>query len=105
MQNRAITAGLRGGEFADQDELALAYVGLPRASSAGRTARIQAVPGQPSKIAASISTQRPGRVSECHRITGEDCFLAEVHAATVPELGQPGVARQEPQLRRAVRGR
>ena len=25
-------------------------------------------------------------VSECHRITGEDCFLIKVHAATIPEL-------------------
>jgi Lrp/AsnC family leucine-responsive transcriptional regulator len=25
-------------------------------------------------------------VSECHRITGEDCFLVKVHAPTVPEL-------------------
>ena len=25
-------------------------------------------------------------VSECHRITGEDCFLVKVHAATIPEL-------------------
>jgi Lrp/AsnC family leucine-responsive transcriptional regulator len=26
------------------------------------------------------------QVSECYRITGEDCFLVKVHAATVPEL-------------------
>ena len=26
------------------------------------------------------------QVSECHRITGEDCFLIKVHAATIPEL-------------------
>jgi Lrp/AsnC family leucine-responsive transcriptional regulator len=26
------------------------------------------------------------QVSECHRITGEDCFLVKVHAATIPEL-------------------
>jgi Lrp/AsnC family leucine-responsive transcriptional regulator len=25
-------------------------------------------------------------VSECHRITGEDCFLIKVHAATIPDL-------------------
>ncbi len=27
-----------------------------------------------------------GEVSECHRITGEDCFLVKVHAASVPDL-------------------
>jgi len=26
------------------------------------------------------------QVSECHRITGEDCFLVKVHAASIPEL-------------------
>ena len=26
------------------------------------------------------------RVTECHRITGEDCFLLKVHAATIPDL-------------------
>ena len=26
------------------------------------------------------------QVSECHRITGEDCFLIKVHAATIPDL-------------------
>jgi Lrp/AsnC family transcriptional regulator, leucine-responsive regulatory protein len=25
-------------------------------------------------------------VSECHRITGEDCFLIKVHAAAIEEL-------------------
>jgi Lrp/AsnC family leucine-responsive transcriptional regulator len=25
-------------------------------------------------------------VTECHRITGEDCFLIKVHAATIPDL-------------------
>jgi Lrp/AsnC family leucine-responsive transcriptional regulator len=26
------------------------------------------------------------QVSECHRITGEDCFLIRVHAPTIQEL-------------------
>jgi Lrp/AsnC family leucine-responsive transcriptional regulator len=34
-----------------------------------------------SALAASLDN-----VSECHRITGEDCFLIKVHAATIPEL-------------------
>jgi Lrp/AsnC family leucine-responsive transcriptional regulator len=25
-------------------------------------------------------------VSECHRITGEDCFLVKVHAPTITDL-------------------
>ena len=29
-----------------------------------------------------------GAVTECHRITGEDCFLVELHAPTVADLGQ-----------------
>jgi Lrp/AsnC family transcriptional regulator, leucine-responsive regulatory protein len=27
-------------------------------------------------------------VTECHRITGEDCFLVRVHAPSLPELEQ-----------------
>jgi Lrp/AsnC family leucine-responsive transcriptional regulator len=41
-------------------------------------------PGQLSKVAALAES--PPQGSECHRITGEDCFLIKVHAATVPEL-------------------
>jgi Lrp/AsnC family leucine-responsive transcriptional regulator len=46
--------------------------------------RIRPAPGQLPKIA--VLARRLGQVSECHRITGEDCFLAKVHAASVPEL-------------------
>jgi Lrp/AsnC family transcriptional regulator, leucine-responsive regulatory protein len=46
--------------------------------------RIRPAPGQLPKIAELA--RRLGQVSECHRITGEDCFLIKVHAATVPDL-------------------
>jgi Lrp/AsnC family leucine-responsive transcriptional regulator len=46
--------------------------------------RIRPAPGQLPKIA--VLARRLGQVSECHRITGEDCFLVKVHAASVPEL-------------------
>jgi Lrp/AsnC family transcriptional regulator, leucine-responsive regulatory protein len=36
--------------------------------------------------APAVLARRLGQVSECHRITGEDCFLVKVHAAAVPEL-------------------
>jgi Lrp/AsnC family transcriptional regulator, leucine-responsive regulatory protein len=46
--------------------------------------RIRPAPGQLPKIA-ELAKQL-GQVSECHRITGEDCFLIKIHAATVPKI-------------------
>jgi Lrp/AsnC family leucine-responsive transcriptional regulator len=46
--------------------------------------RIRPGAGQLPKIAELA--RRLGQVSECHRITGEDCFLVKVHAASVPDL-------------------
>ena len=46
--------------------------------------RIRPAPGQLPKIA-ELARQLD-QVSECYRITGEDCFLVKVHAATVPQL-------------------
>lgn len=46
--------------------------------------RIRPVPGQLPKIA-ELARQL-GQVSECYRITGEDCFLVKIHAATVPKI-------------------
>jgi Lrp/AsnC family leucine-responsive transcriptional regulator len=46
--------------------------------------RVRPAPGQLPKVAELA--RRLSQVSECHRITGEDCFLVRVHAATVPEL-------------------
>jgi Lrp/AsnC family leucine-responsive transcriptional regulator len=61
-------------------EVSPAALGLPVTAFA----RIRPAPGQLPKVAELA--RRLGQVSECHRITGEDCFLVKVHAATVPEL-------------------
>jgi Lrp/AsnC family transcriptional regulator, leucine-responsive regulatory protein len=57
-----------------------AALGLPVAAFA----RIRPAPGQLPKIA-ELAAQLP-EVSECHRITGEDCFLVKVHAAAIEDL-------------------
>jgi Lrp/AsnC family transcriptional regulator, leucine-responsive regulatory protein len=46
--------------------------------------RVRPGPGQLPKIAA-LAVER-ANISECHRISGEDCFLIKVHAATVESL-------------------
>lgn len=43
--------------------------------------RVRPGPGQLPKIA-ELARSLP-QVSECHRITGEDCFLLKVHAAGI----------------------
>ncbi|WP_258396768.1 Lrp/AsnC family transcriptional regulator [Streptomyces sp. Amel2xB2] len=43
--------------------------------------RVRPGPGQLPKIA-ELAQSLP-QVSECHRVTGEDCFLIKVHAADV----------------------
>ena len=73
MQQAGVIAGFR----MDVDPAAL---GLPVSAFV----RLRPAPGQLSRLAelaASID-----QVSECHRITGEDCFLVRVHAATVAAL-------------------
>lgn len=57
-----------------------AALGLPVAAFV----RVRPSGGQLSKIA--DLAERLDRVSECHRITGEDCFLIKVHAPTIGEL-------------------
>jgi Lrp/AsnC family leucine-responsive transcriptional regulator len=47
-------------------------------------ARVRPGPGQLPKIA-ELAAQLP-QVSECYRITGEDCFLVKIHAATVQQI-------------------
>ena len=47
-------------------------------------ARIRPTPGQLPKIA-DLAKRSP-EVSECHRITGEDCFLIKLHAPTIEAL-------------------
>jgi Lrp/AsnC family leucine-responsive transcriptional regulator len=46
--------------------------------------RIRPAPGALPKIAA-LAAELP-EVTECYRITGEDCFIAKVHAPSIQEL-------------------
>jgi Lrp/AsnC family leucine-responsive transcriptional regulator len=61
-------------------EVSPAALGLPVTAFA----RIRPSPGQLPKIA-DLAAELP-EVSECHRITGEDCFLIKVHAAAIEDL-------------------
>jgi Lrp/AsnC family transcriptional regulator, leucine-responsive regulatory protein len=57
-----------------------AAIGLP----VGAWVRLRPGPGQLPKIA-ELAARVP-EVSECHRISGEDCFLTKVHVATIEAL-------------------
>ncbi len=46
--------------------------------------RVRPSPGQLAKVAEIA--QRTPEVVECHRITGEDCFLLRMHVAEVDQL-------------------
>lgn len=46
--------------------------------------RIRPIPGQLAKVA--DLAQRTPAVVECHRITGEDCFLLKVHVAEMDQI-------------------
>jgi Lrp/AsnC family transcriptional regulator, leucine-responsive regulatory protein len=70
-------AGVITGYHMDLDPAAL---GLPVAA----LVRIRPGPGQLPKIARTA--QETPQVVECHRITGEDCFLLKVHARSIGEL-------------------
>jgi Lrp/AsnC family leucine-responsive transcriptional regulator len=70
-------AGVIRGYLLDIDPAA---VGLPVAA----WVRVRPGPGQLPKIAA-LAAELP-QVVECHRITGEDCFLMKVHVAAVDQL-------------------
>jgi Lrp/AsnC family leucine-responsive transcriptional regulator len=70
-------AGVITGYRLDLDPKAL---GLPVAAYI----RVRPGPGQLGRIA--DLAQRTPQVVECHRITGEDCFLLKVHAAAVDQL-------------------
>lgn len=61
-------------------ELDPAALGYPVAAYV----RIRPAPGQLAKIAA-LAAEIP-QISECHRITGEDCFLLKVHVPAVDQL-------------------
>ena len=63
-------------------EVSPAALGLPVMAFA----RIRPTAGQLPRIA-ELAAQLP-QVTECHRITGEDCFLVKVHAAAVDRLDE-----------------
>ncbi len=71
--------GVITGYRMDVDPAAL---GLPVAAYV----RVRPTPGQLPKIA-ELAVSSP-TVTECHRISGEDCFLIKVHAATITDLEQ-----------------
>ena len=70
-------AGVITGFHMDVDPAAL---GLPVSAFV----RVRPAPGQLTRIA-ELATSLD-QISECHRITGEDCFLLRVHAASVAGL-------------------
>jgi Lrp/AsnC family leucine-responsive transcriptional regulator len=70
-------AGVIRGYRLDVDPAAL---GLPVTAFT----RVRPAPGQLPRVA-ELARQL-SQVTECYRITGEDCFLVKVHAATVPDL-------------------
>ncbi len=48
--------------------------------------RVRPGPGQLPRIV-ELADRTP-QVAECHRVTGEDCFVMRVHAATLADLEQ-----------------
>ncbi|HET6212906.1 MAG TPA: Lrp/AsnC family transcriptional regulator [Micromonosporaceae bacterium] len=70
-------AGVIRGYRVDIDPAA---VGLPVAA----WVRVRPGPGQLPKIA-ELAAATP-QVTECHRISGEDCFLMKVHVSAVDSL-------------------
>lgn len=70
-------AGVIAGYRLDVDPAAL---GLPVTAFA----RIRPTAGQLAKVA-ELARALP-QVTECHRITGEDCFLIKLHAEAVEGL-------------------
>ena len=75
--SRLEAAGVIRGYRLDVDPAAL---GLPVAA----WVRIRPGPGQLSRIAELA--ERTPEVSECHRISGDDCFLMKVHVAAIADL-------------------
>ena len=46
--------------------------------------RVRPAPGQLARIAETA--KRMPQVVECHRVTGEDCFILKVHVAAIDQL-------------------
>jgi Lrp/AsnC family transcriptional regulator, leucine-responsive regulatory protein len=74
---RLEAAGVIRGYRVDVDPAA---VGLPVAA----WVRVRPGPGQLPNVA-DLAARTP-EVSECHRISGEDCFLLKVHVARIEDL-------------------
>ncbi|MQA77739.1 MAG: AsnC family transcriptional regulator [Streptosporangiales bacterium] len=74
---RLVRAGVIAGFSMEVDPAA---VGLPVAAYV----RVRPGPGQLRRIA-DLARETP-QVVECHRITGEDCFLLKVQVGAVDEL-------------------
>lgn len=70
-------AGVIRGYRLDIDPAA---IGLPVTA----WVRVRPGPGQLPRIA-ELAARTP-QVSECHRISGEDCFLLKVHVAAIDQL-------------------
>jgi Lrp/AsnC family transcriptional regulator, leucine-responsive regulatory protein len=70
-------AGVIAGYRVELDPAALGY---PVAAFV----RVRPAPGRLPKIAALAAEM--DEVTECHRITGEDCFLLKVHVPSIDEL-------------------
>jgi Lrp/AsnC family leucine-responsive transcriptional regulator len=70
-------AGVIRGYRLDLDPAAL---GLPVTA----WVRLRPGPGQLPRVA--DLAQRTPEVSECHRVSGEDCFLLKVHVASIEAL-------------------
>lgn len=75
--NRLEEVGVIRGYRADIDP---AKVGLPVAA----WVRVRPGPGQLPKVA-DLARRSP-QVSECHRVTGDDCFLLKVHGPGIEDL-------------------
>lgn len=73
MEEAGVIAGYRV-------EVAPRALGLPVAAFV----RIRPAPGQLEKVA-DLARRTPA-VVECHRITGEDCFLLKIHLAGIDQL-------------------
>src|SRR5438552_8457956 len=71
-------AGVITGYRAEIDPRALGY-------QLTAIVRIKPAPGQLQRIP-ELALEVP-EVSECHRITGEDCFFLKVHLRWIEELG------------------
>ena len=70
-------AGVIGGYHAEIDARALGY-------AVSAIVRIRPSPGQLQRIP-EIARKTPA-VTECYRITGEDCYLMKLHIRSIDEL-------------------